>query len=394
MEELEWEALCQMLGKIGMITVFGMILSPVPNFLFCGLTQKEKEAKMATFSFSFLLLSLLNNLLWLAYSQKVGDENIGIPAMVGTLVGVLLIGVFLSVKSTRNQIIACFLLVSISEIFFSNLVPTFLNGCSASFLSISTYLSTLGQIPRVIREKDSRYISLPMVTVSIVNALIWAAYAVLKKDIPLFMTNSLAFCFMSVNMTFYLWANDSINTSTIQMLISFFKIAFPEDDENEKALASADEEAACEKRLDEPTDDEHYRTKAEICNKFSRNDGLLSGRATEETRLTSNSGSSSAKASMFYYTGGSGSFGIEEEETKDYGTLSVDRSHANYSLYSPGARSRGGDGDGAAKHDESCITEHFLIEDTSVDYSAYLREDGQRGRATEQLGAKNEYLDE
>jgi len=38
---------------------------------------------MASFSFSFLLLSLLNNLLWLAYSQKIGDENVGIPAMVG-----------------------------------------------------------------------------------------------------------------------------------------------------------------------------------------------------------------------------------------------------------------------------------------------------------------------
>ena len=63
-----------------------MIFSPVPNFLFCGLTQKEKEARMASFSFSFLLLSLLNNLLWLAYSQKIGDENIGIPAMVGKLI--------------------------------------------------------------------------------------------------------------------------------------------------------------------------------------------------------------------------------------------------------------------------------------------------------------------
>ena len=134
---------------------------------------------------------------------------------LGTLVGVLLIGTFLSVKSTRNQVIACFILVSISEVFFSNLIPPFLGGCAASFLSISTYMSTLGQIPHVIREKDSRYISLPMVSVSLMNATIWSAYAVLKKDIPFFMTNSLAFCFMSVNMTFYLWANNMINTSTI-----------------------------------------------------------------------------------------------------------------------------------------------------------------------------------
>ena len=81
-------------------------------------------------------------------------------------------------------------------------------GCTASFLSISTYFSTLAQIPTVIREKDPRYINLPIVVVSIVNAVIWTAYAVLKKDIPLFMTNSLAFTFMSLNLVFYLWAID------------------------------------------------------------------------------------------------------------------------------------------------------------------------------------------
>ena len=127
---------------------------------------------------------------------------------IGTLVAVFLIIVFLSVNSTRAQIIACLILVSVSEVFFSSLVPAFMAGCTASFLSISTYFSTLAQIPTVIREKDPRYINLPIVVVSIVNAVIWTAYAVLKKDIPLFMTNSLAFTFMSLNLVFYLWAID------------------------------------------------------------------------------------------------------------------------------------------------------------------------------------------
>lgn len=111
--------------------------------------------------------------------------------------------------------VACFILVSISEIFFSSLVPAFLAGCTASFLSISTYFSTLGQIPIVIREKDARFINLPIVLVSLVNATIWTAYAILKKDIPLFMTNSLAFVFMSVNLTFYMWAIDWVSEASI-----------------------------------------------------------------------------------------------------------------------------------------------------------------------------------
>jgi len=74
---------------------------------------------------------------------------------------------------------------------------------------------------------------MPIVTVSIINATVWTAYAVLKKDIPLFMTNFFAFAAMSVNLIFYLWSIDVISSSSIQLMISFFQIAFPESDEIE-----------------------------------------------------------------------------------------------------------------------------------------------------------------
>lgn len=142
--------------------------------------------------------------------------------------------------------------------FFSSLVPCFLAGCTASFLSISTYFSTLAQIPNVIREKDPRYINMPIVIVSLINATVWTAYAVLKKDIPLFMTNVMALCFMSINMTFYLWAVDAVATNSVQTLISFFQVAFPEEE------AKFDDDEICERRLDAETSDGDYRTKAEI----------------------------------------------------------------------------------------------------------------------------------
>lgn len=158
------------------------------------------------------------------------ESTLLLTCLAGTGVGVLLIVLYLSVKSTRNQIIACFILTSISEIFFSSVVPAFIAGAFASFLSISTYFSTLGQLPTVIREKDGRYINMPIVCVSIVNSFIWTAYAILKHDVPLFATNLLAFIFMSTNLTFYLWTIGLVQTSQIQALITFFKIAFPEDD--------------------------------------------------------------------------------------------------------------------------------------------------------------------
>jgi len=169
-------------------------------------------------------------LIWLAYSQKVDDLNIGIPAVLGCFVGITLVTLYLQVKSTRQQIIACFILVSIAEFFFSSVIPAFITGSVASFLSISTYFSTLGQIPIVIRERDCRYISLPIVMISLVNGSIWTLYSIIKNDIPLFATNVVALFFMTINLTFYLWALDIIPTESISTLITIFKIAFPDND--------------------------------------------------------------------------------------------------------------------------------------------------------------------
>lgn len=169
-------------------------------------------------------------MIWLAYSQKVDDLNIGIPAVLGCFVGITLVTLYLQVKSTRQQIIACFILVSIAEFFFSSVIPAFITGSVASFLSISTYFSTLGQIPIVIRERDCRYISLPIVMISLVNGSIWTLYSIIKNDIPLFATNVVALFFMTINLTFYLWALDIIPTESISTLITIFKIAFPDND--------------------------------------------------------------------------------------------------------------------------------------------------------------------
>jgi hypothetical protein len=46
-------------------------MAPLPTFMFCGLSQKEKSARMEGISFSYLVFNLLNNLIWLAYADKV-----------------------------------------------------------------------------------------------------------------------------------------------------------------------------------------------------------------------------------------------------------------------------------------------------------------------------------
>jgi len=66
--------------------------------------------------------------------------------------------------------------------------------------------------------------------ISLVNGSIWTLYSIIKNDIPLFATNVVALFFMTINLTFYLWALDIIPTESISTLITIFKLAFPDND--------------------------------------------------------------------------------------------------------------------------------------------------------------------
>ena len=66
--------------------------------------------------------------------------------------------------------------------------------------------------------------------ISLINGSIWTLYSIIKNDIPLFATNVVALFFMTINLTFYLWALDIIPTESISTLITIFKIAFPDND--------------------------------------------------------------------------------------------------------------------------------------------------------------------
>lgn len=218
------------------------------------------------------------------------------PALLGTGVGVLLIYLYLSVKSTRNQIVACFVLVSIAEFFFSSMIPAFVTGSTASFLSISTYFSTLGQIPQVIRERDNRYISLPIVIISLVNASLWVVYAGIKRDIPFFMTQFCAIFFMSINMIFYLWGADFIATESIQSLITIFMLAFPETSEvdlsKELGIDGADEEVKYDEEIAGDLlrgGDSIAAQKQAAIEAYNANNRSTAAATSETTRLTGGS---------------------------------------------------------------------------------------------------------
>lgn len=125
------------------------------------------------------------------------------------------------------------LLVTIGDIFFSSMMPAFLTGLVASLLTCSTYFSTLGQIPLLIRDKDPRHINFPITVASLFNSVIWVSYAVLVNDIPFFTSQAIAIVVMSINLIFYMWALDAIKSEQIELMINFFKIAFPIGEEKD-----------------------------------------------------------------------------------------------------------------------------------------------------------------
>ena len=216
--------------------------------------------------------------------------------------------------------------------------------------------------------------------VSLINATVWTAYAVLKKDIPLFMTNCMALAFMSINMTFYLWAVDSVATSSIQTMISFFQVAFPDEE------AKFDEDDVCERHLDEEdaiaASDSEYRTKAEVQAHFQRTQlngsSSLMERPTEETRLTTNSNDNSFMAKSmttsrsnnpYYYTG---SAFDEDEETKSAGgggdpDMLLTTRNQRETLRQ------------ASSHSGTVISDFTMNDESAIDFA--LRDDDATGRS-------------
>ena len=171
---------------------------------------------------------------------------------------------------------------------------------------------------------------------SIINATIWTAYAVLKKDIPLFMTNFFAFFFMSLNMIMYLWARDLIATESIQTLIGFFQVMFPESsDEKDPDLLMGDEgEMTLERDIDIEKEGK------ETCKEDPKLIESQSFRPTEETRLTMQTSMSIqerkrlSERNPYYYTGP-----LDLEESKS-----------------------------------ATFSDHFYLDESAIDY--VLKEDG------------------
>lgn len=92
-----------MLAKSGQLTTFLLVIAPVPTFLFCGLPQSEKERRMQSFSFVFLLLSVIGNTLWSAYAQKINNMDMEIPAVFGWFVSTILLMMYITVQFDPRQ---------------------------------------------------------------------------------------------------------------------------------------------------------------------------------------------------------------------------------------------------------------------------------------------------
>ena len=77
-----------------------------------------------------------------------------------------------------------------------------------------------------------------MCVANLFNSIVWFFYAILVNDIPFFTSTGISLIIMTVNLTFYLWAVDSIQSDQIKGLINFIKIAFPIEDSKEQEFNS------------------------------------------------------------------------------------------------------------------------------------------------------------
>ena len=58
---------------------------------------------------------------------------------------------------------------------------------------ILTASSMIPQLAKVLREKEAKQVSIPMILILLAGTSLWAAYGIMKDDYPIITTNSISF---------------------------------------------------------------------------------------------------------------------------------------------------------------------------------------------------------
>jgi len=177
------------LACIGQLTTIILLVSPLPQFVFCHKKSLEKNASIKEISFKYLLANFLCYQVWVAYSLKVDNIDLIIINMLGAVINTIFLVLYMYVKCTVGQHSQYMLmiLVSLPMVYMAHSSALSMDntGLFATTLSVMMYGLTLDSVGDTLKTRDGKTVNLGITAACIVNGLIWFFYSLLVKDIYL-----------------------------------------------------------------------------------------------------------------------------------------------------------------------------------------------------------------
>jgi solute carrier family 50 protein (sugar transporter) len=84
-------------------------------------------------------------------------------------------------------------------------------GLIATSLSVATYMTCLDTVQLTLRTRDSETVNMGLTVASLVNGMIWMVYAMLVRDIYVFIPNSCALIIAAINLNLYQWTQGKLD---------------------------------------------------------------------------------------------------------------------------------------------------------------------------------------
>ncbi|PUZ75271.1 hypothetical protein GQ55_1G144900 [Panicum hallii var. hallii] len=200
------------IGVIGNGTALVLFLSPVPTFI-----RIWKKGSVEQYSPVPYIATLLNCMIWVLYGLPlVHPHSMLVITINGTGLVIELTYVTLFLLCSRGAARRKVFLLVVTEIVFVGVVAvlvlnlphtyerrSMIVGILGVLFGIGMYAAPLSIMKIVIQTKSVEYMPLSLTLASLVNAICWTAYALIKFDLYITIPNGLGVLFAGAQVVLY-----------------------------------------------------------------------------------------------------------------------------------------------------------------------------------------------
>lgn len=212
--------------KLGELTSYVSLLSPLPTFLMCGKSIADQNKMIDTLQFSFLLLLFVISNIWLSYFEHRKESTITLVVMnqARTVATSVYIVLYLIIKArSKSQEIKTYVFQTVFIVFFvvtctKSLAQQYLLPVALLFEMVNNLIQ-FGQIPNILRDKSIDQINLPVAVCCTIDAAVWLIYSVVNNDLPFTILNGSGILAGFLQLYLYEWAIGRVKDDHWSILI-------------------------------------------------------------------------------------------------------------------------------------------------------------------------------